>query len=320
MQGGWRWVGYFANPILQIAKPRDTAKGMITQTTADERLSLLSYSDLAEHQSEDTKTSVEKDPDKSIFQELFTQQGALVSRGLIPDHLIDAYKEYRETGLPKDRNAKDNYWGGWSYPTPFMNHEPLRDLALCSELSTHLSHLIGETMGLNLALTGWVSTQRNWHQDGYLNPRQLGSRYLAVWIALEDIDPDSGPFQYVPGSHRWPTITQEKLFAHLTPEERTSPHWPTFTQDQLARMCEEEIKERNASVVSHVPKRGDVLCWHSHLMHRGSKPNNPDLLRKSLILHFSSIRVRTKIDMPNVKSHKGTGVYFDLPTDGAVKP
>jgi hypothetical protein len=288
--------------------------------TADERLSLLSYENLSEPQQENTKTTVEKSSDRSLFQEHFLQNGALVTRGTIPMDLIDAYSEYRERTLPKDRNAKDNYWAGWHYPTPFMLHEPLRDLALCSELTTHLSHLTGEIMGLNLALTGWVSTQRNWHSDNYLNPVQLGSRYLAVWIALEDIDPDSGPFQYVSASHRWPTITQEKLFAHLTPEERISPYWPTFTQDQLARICEEEIVRRNAGIVEHVPKKGDALVWHSHLMHRGSKPKNPDLLRKSLILHFSGVKTRTYLDMPHIKMHKGSGVYFDLSVSGEVAP
>ena len=71
--------------------------------------------------------------------------------------------------------------------------------------------LIGTPMGLNLALTGWRSTTRTWHQDDYLNPPYINCHYAAVWIALEDIDPDCGMFEFVPGSHKWPLTRGAKI-------------------------------------------------------------------------------------------------------------
>ena len=32
-------------------------------------------------------------------------------------------------------------------------------------------------------------------QDGYLNPDRVSDHYIAAWVALEDIDPNAGPFQ-----------------------------------------------------------------------------------------------------------------------------
>ena len=54
---------------------------------------------------------------------------------------------------------------------------------------------------MHLNLTGWVSTERNWHQDDYLNPF-INSWYGRL-VALDKISADAGPFEYVPGSHKW---------------------------------------------------------------------------------------------------------------------
>jgi ectoine hydroxylase-related dioxygenase (phytanoyl-CoA dioxygenase family) len=59
---------------------------------------------------------------------------------------------------------------------------------------------------------------------------------------------------------------------------------------------EAEIARRGAGVQRFVARRGDVLIWHGRLMHRGSKPNNAALLRKSLICHYSGLTHRR--DLP----------------------
>ena len=101
--------------------------------------------------------------------------------------------------------------------------------------------------------TGWISTERNWHQDDYLNPPRLKSHYLAAWIALEDIHPDSGPFQYVPGSHRWPVLTKARALALLPEAHRARSDWTLLTQDAVSAASEAEIAARGAQVVTHLP-------------------------------------------------------------------
>lgn len=285
-------------------------------------LDSVTYDDLTEVQPEHTKTVLERGghtQELSKNQAKFLRDGYVIVEDFLPARLIEHYCRIREQ-LPKDLNEKDNYWGGWHYPTPFMVIEELRDMACSSPLSALLKSLVGEPMGLNLSLTGWVSTQRNWHSDNYLNPRGLGSKYLAVWFALDDIRPDSGPFEFISGSHTWPVLTQEKLFSYLTPEERSSPHWPTFTQDRVAKVCEEEIAKRGGKIEQFIPKKGSILIWHSNLVHRGSVPRNPNILRKSLICHYSSVQTRRLLDMPKFLTHKGQGHYFDLAIAGSVKP
>lgn len=279
------------------------------------------FSDLTQEQPEETKTLIERRGihGLSTLQARFLETGVLHMKRLVPDELIEAYCAVREK-LPKDRAEKNNFYGGWNYPTPYMNVPELRNISLCREIDTTLEHLIGEPMGLHLNLTGWVSTERNFHQDSYLNPPYLWSSYIAVWIALDDIHPDSGPFQYVPGSHKWPVMRRDKLFDFLTLEEMNSPLWPTFTQDAVAKACEEEIAARGGEIKNFLPQKGDVLFWHSNLVHRGSQPDSPDRLRKALICHYSALSKR--LDMPDYAPHngvEGNGYYFNLPTTGAVR-
>jgi len=232
--------------------------------------------------------------------------GVVILRSFLPSGLIDRYCAVRE---------QLNRPGGWESATPYMEVPVLKDIGLYPPLMRTLSSLVGEDMGMHLNLTGWVSTERNFHQDTYLNPPHVGDGYAAVWMALDDIHPDSGPFQYVPGSHKWPAIMRDKLLSYYPPEMAANGAWPRLTQDEVARCMEEELARRGGEIVTHLPKRGDVLIWHGRLMHRGSEPKVPGMLRKSLICHYSALSKR--LDMPVRAEHTPGCWYFVLP--GGVK-
>jgi ectoine hydroxylase-related dioxygenase (phytanoyl-CoA dioxygenase family) len=150
-------------------------------------------------------------------------------------------------------------------------------------------------MFLHLCLTGWVSTERGWHQDDYLNPPHVNSWYAAVWMALDDIHPDSGPFEYVPGSHRWPLMRGSKVRAHMPWRQAMLPNWPALSEEFVVPAIDAEITRRGAEIRQFIAKRGDVLIWHGRLLHRGSKPNRPGMPRKSLICHYSGVTHRGDI-------------------------
>ena len=40
--------------------------------------------------------------------------------------------------------------------------------------------------------------------------KEVNGWYLAVWMALDDIGPETGPFQFIPGSHRWPVLRRDQ--------------------------------------------------------------------------------------------------------------
>lgn len=250
------------------------------------------------------------------------QEAWMASNGpvrLNPAYGIDADGGHWDTtagaGNPADLWTIDaSEPGGWPDACPYMRHPALRDLCTDPRLAHELEQLVGAPMGVHLNLTGWVSTQRNWHQDGYLNPELVGDRYAAVWMALADVHPDSGPFQFIPGSHRWHRLTQAKIGQYVDLDD---PQWPRLTEDFLTELVDAEIKERDAHVVDFVPAAGDVLIWHPRLYHRGTAPVVPGAYRPALIAHYSAITVRP--DFPPAERAPLGGWLFPIHTDQPVR-
>lgn len=232
--------------------------------------------------------------------------GYLILKNFIPHSLIDAYCARYEKDNGKNSPV------GYKIGTPYMEVDEIKDLSLYAPLMDILSGLIGEPMAMNLNLCNWISTERNWHQDDYLNPPEVNGHYLACWFALDDIHHDSGAFEFVPASHKWPVIDGEKVRALLEPHEQSDPDWPRICERFLDEVFENEIEKRGAKVEGWTDaKKGDVLIWHAWLAHRGSKPKTPDLLRKSLITHYSGINHRPDMQPPVLwESGESRGLYF----------
>jgi 2-polyprenyl-3-methyl-5-hydroxy-6-metoxy-1,4-benzoquinol methylase len=237
----------------------------------------------------------------SAEQRSWRENGYIIVKGLIPDELIERYCAVR---------IKQPHAQGWSSPSPYLEVPEIRDLCLYKPLTDLLEKLIGEAMGLHLNLTGWVSTERDWHQDDYLNPPMVNAHYAAVWTALDQIESDAGPFEFVPGSHRWPIIRQAKILDLLGYEDGSNPHWPWESERLLTPFFEREIKERGSKIERFLGSKGDVLIWHSRLLHRGSLAQRPGAERRSMIAHYSAVKYRP--DMPRVRRHRGGGQYFVL--------
>ncbi len=239
-------------------------------------------------------------------QRFWRDNGYIIKPGFFPLELIDRYSALRERHPVK---------GGWRCPTPYMHVQELRDVSLYPPLMELMQRLIGEEMGLHLNLTGWVSTDRNWHQDDYLNPAYINSWYAAAWVALDDIHPDCGPFEFVPGSHKWPLMKGHKVRMYLTPEERNDVGWPAAAERFVNQLADEEIALRGAEPKKFIARKGDLLIWHGRLMHRGSYANRPGMERRTLISHYSGLSHR--VDMPVVGRTSDGSAYFhfDLPLD-----
>lgn len=231
----------------------------------------------------------------------WNEDGFVIKKNFIPEELMQAYESCWMAN-----NALRP--GGWPDCTPYRRHPEVLDILTYKGLADTMEELIGEPAGLHLNLTGWITTRRNWHQDTYLNPAQVGDYYAAVWIALETIHPDSGPFQFIRGSHKWFVLTREKILNALHPSEQNH-RWPKYSERILTPLFEEEIENRGAEVITYLPERGDVLFWHGRLLHRGSVPNNPSMERRSLIAHYSGINHRN--DMPPARKHND-GWYFPI--------
>lgn len=228
------------------------------------------------------------------LQAAWRADGVVILPRFMPEALIDAYvSSYPE--------------GGWGIGTPYLSSVELRSLATWKPLVDILGDLIGEEMGLHLNLTFWRSTTRDWHQDDYLNPAFVNGWYAATWIALDDIHPDSGPFQFVRGTHRWPVVRRSKMLDALG-EDGSDPDWPWRSEAILTPLYEARFADEGKTVESFMAKKGDVLIWHGRTVHRGSVPNDPTLERRSLISHYSGLSHR--LDMPTIQRDPNGSAFF----------
>ena len=228
-------------------------------------------------------------------QAAWVRDGVVIKTKFIPDELLDPYIVRREAFRPGTRE----YTEGWPQPNCYEGLPELRRVALYTPLMRLLEELIGEPMLFHLALTCFVSSNRGWHQDDYLNPGFINTWYAAAWIALDTILPESGPFEYVEGSHRWPLMRGEKIKQFLTEEELNRKEdinglnqWPKYAERFVNSAIDAKVKKEKLPLVSYLPQKGDVLVWHSRLMHRGAVAQIKNTPRKSLITHYSGINHR----------------------------
>lgn len=87
-------------------------------------------------------------------------------------------------------------------------------------------------------------------------------QFVASWIALEDIEPETGELFYYPGSHR----IGDQVFAGggkaFDPQDE---HAPTYSETLGAMMAASGL-----SRATFVPQKCDVLFWAANLVHGGT--------------------------------------------------
>jgi ectoine hydroxylase-related dioxygenase (phytanoyl-CoA dioxygenase family) len=104
---------------------------------------------------------------------------------------------------------------------------------------------------------------------------------IAVWIALEDTSPDSGPLFYYPGSHRLPYLLNEDFNEGSTSLLLGRKEYGDY-EDRI----EQSIREKQLEKEVFIARKGDVLIWHANLIHGGMPILDPLLTRKSMVIHY----------------------------------
>jgi len=163
---------------------------------------------------------------------------------------------------------------------------PAAQLSISKEISEFLKLVFQDDVAVMQSLTFERGSEQPLHLDyAYVRTQTIIAHLAASWIPLEDIDEDSGPLVYYPGSH---LLGKTGFFdfgnGHITLEKdsvRTAYDLSLFLEDEMRR-CKLEPK-----IVC--PKVGDVLIWHGRLVHGGTKIHNKDLTRKSHVTHYTSM-------------------------------
>lgn len=119
------------------------------------------------------------------------------------------------------------------------------------------------------------------HSDSfYMSTYPIGN-LIGSWIALEDIDINSGPLRYIPGSHLLPYTTNKDI--------KNGGSWlrtGVNGDNDYIDFVKNIVEENNYTPQYFLPKKGDLLLWHANLLHGGSEVLDSSKSRKSMVGHF----------------------------------
>jgi len=210
----------------------------------------------------------------------FAEEGFLVLPGAIEDPLLDRIASELDDAVKKGvqgyaygssqriRNLHQDYGGVkslWRHP------KVMRMLELIFEVPARPCQTLTYVFG----------SQQEAHQDTvHLTPFPAG--YMCgVWVALEDVKPDSGELEVFPGTHRLPRIYMNGSGCAKV----TDDNWDEFGEKIVAKY-RDMLGSGGFSRLTYRPKRGTVLVWHENLLHGGSVRKDTSLSRRSIVSHY----------------------------------
>lgn len=191
------------------------------------------------------------------------------------DKLIES-GEYRTNSKIYSYNDSPRIVESWKYSRASHN------LAFNAQVMEFLSdYFAAEPLPFS-TINFLRSTEQPLHSD-YIHFGTIPHlRLAASWVALEDIDPKSGPLQIVVQSHKKDLV----CFSDIAPRVARSlgdvkEHY-TMYEDYIRSM----IKDSELKVVSPILKKGEAIIWNANLLHGSPSCENNQLSRRSQVTHY----------------------------------
>lgn len=156
----------------------------------------------------------------------------------------------------------------------------VRAIAANETMLTLLSKLYGRRAFPFQTLNFPVGTQQEAHTDA-VHFSSIPEKFMCgVWLAMEDIGPEAGPLFYLPGSHRWPRMTNELIGRRGYGSDRAFAQQPF--EPGWRSLCE----AYGATEEPFLARKGQALIWTANLLHGGSRQIDPTLTRWSQVTHY----------------------------------
>lgn len=125
-----------------------------------------------------------------------------------------------------------------------------------------------------------VGTQQHLHSDS-IHFSSMPERFMCgVWLAMEDIHPDAGPLTYLPGSHKWP------ILSNLMIGRRGFGARSEHAQMPFEAAWEALVETSGVEPEIYLAKKGQALIWAANLLHGGSPQRDPARTRWSQVTHY----------------------------------
>ncbi len=133
---------------------------------------------------------------------------------------------------------------------------------------------------------------QGWHQDSYYIKTHPDTM-LGAWIALEDADEENGCLWVVPGSNHEPIYPPE---GYNSGSVHAVDAFKDLHAVENVSHLDDEANTLSQVVTKYPPpipvplRPGDVLFFHSHLLHRSHPNRTADRFRRSYVCHYCNAR------------------------------
>jgi|CZKI01.1.fsa_nt_gi phytanoyl-CoA hydroxylase len=247
-----------------------------------------------------------------LSQSQFERDGYLVLEGHFAPHQIDRAASAMRRLLDERpgevvaeslRTGRRTFWAQadgrecrhFKFNDLHLMSGEVRELALDPGLASALEGALGEPAVLFGSQDYQRGSSLRMHIDSlYTTPRTPHS-LAAAWIALEDVHPDSGPLFFYPGSHRIPLYRFNDGTHHAARDEEAD--WFDYIDVQ--------IRLRGLKQRKFLARKGDVLVWHSDLVHGGCPVKDAGRTRASLVCQYFGESDCRERGMDIVPAHGG---------------
>jgi len=134
---------------------------------------------------------------------------------------------------------------------------------------------------------------QGWHQDAFYIQTQPDT-LIGAWMALDRADEQNGCLWVAPGSHCepiYPPVAPRPHFKHID-ERQIRDLFPaahaSVMDDEVNKLS--QVAAKYGKPVPVVLEPGDVLFFHSRLLHRSYRNETKDRMRRSYVCHYCNGR------------------------------
>ncbi len=160
------------------------------------------------------------------------------------------------------------------------------------ELAKLLDYLFGYEASIYTSLTFKYGTQQPVHRDTPHFATWPPNYFFGVWVALDDVHPDSGPLFYIKNAHRF----------GADPKQFWDQAVERIPEGSAQEKCLMALDLYNGYVIRKSSsygeplmldaKAGDTVIWHPQTPHGGSLARNPELPRWSIVFHCAPAAIQ----------------------------
>ena len=217
----------------------------------------------------------------------FEDEGYIIIDAGVEESVLDqARSDMDRINASKDKKLNPKYYHYNKHPRlieGWKQSDAIKEIALSPNILSVLSSIYAAKPLPFSTINFTYGTEQPLHSD-YFHFGSMPELYLAgVWVALEDIHPDSGPLDLAVKSNKGPIIL---------PEDLGITELPTTTADVKSNYTKYEmwvkdyVESESLEVVTPALAKGQALIWAANTLHGAGEIRNPTLTRYSQVTHY----------------------------------